>query len=808
MKSRSKYLIVFALMSGLAACGKKETKPAVDETPKAVESSTPSIPAPAPVTSMPPAATTKLSAEQRAAKLGFVRYLPQNTEIVMAFHNGSKSVDRMKSSKLWNLIESEIGMGSDMQPMIDEEPPMQEEMENIEPALPEDDEDGASIRGDTPDFSAPMLVNIDGETPSDMIVEKDDAVLEDGEIDAATEASGPAALLGTEFTIALGKSTGEQTGNLLKMYRRMNYFQMRSLAKAFAAGAKAGDFSSMEQAMMNQYSPELLKEIVSDPESGINLLERMKMPPLYLAFKTTADGLPAAAQQIAALVSNLGMMGELTEPVETEKGGSPFSGFKISGAKISTSMEEERGKLAEMLETEDVDRLFAVIAKKDLAVLSGTLGDYVVLFIGASADDLELVTDINQSMTAVDSLAFCDAYASKDLAAVIYGQKESLDQMSTLSGGIADIAAGLRDGLSGQDGLGDTSDLESLLRMVGERETALLKLASNETLGMAAYFEEGLKIECFGGTDARALDWKSPNKLANLGASEDVVLFANMTSDAAYDEKMQDYLEVLMETAYAVSRKVTTFPLENKDLDQFKNMSTLFDEKFRTDAVALWDTFTGDFSAGIGAERALVVDLNGTVPTIPGIPQAIVNDGKFPRVTMIAPVIDRSKLSTSWDKMNATTTSILEKISEISGEKIPMQKPMSSEKNGYTTWFFSFPFINDDFVPSVTLGDKWFSASSSKNQALDLIGKAESAEASGSGLTFTMNFKALHQFSRDSLNLVMKNSEALFGANAPSAAQIAKYNKFIDAMSEMDKLSIHARRDGGVMRNSIHWKTR
>ena len=45
--------------------------------------------------------------------------------------------------------------------------------------------------------------------------------------------------------------------------------------------------------------------------------------------------------------------------------------------------------------------------------------------------------------------------------------------------------------------LGDTRDLEALLRMVGERETALRKLAGNETLGMAAFFEDGLKIESY-----------------------------------------------------------------------------------------------------------------------------------------------------------------------------------------------------------------------------------------------------------------------------------------------------------------------
>ena len=59
----------------------------------------------------PPIQTASLSPDERAAKLGFVKHLPQDTEVVMAFHNGSKSADRIKSSKLWKLVQSEMGMG-------------------------------------------------------------------------------------------------------------------------------------------------------------------------------------------------------------------------------------------------------------------------------------------------------------------------------------------------------------------------------------------------------------------------------------------------------------------------------------------------------------------------------------------------------------------------------------------------------------------------------------------------------------------------------------------------------------------------
>ena len=96
---------------GLGACNKKEEVKA-PETPAAVADApapgTTPAPAPAPT---PEVKSPTLSADERAAKLGFVKHLPQDTEVVMSFHNGSKSAERIKASKIWKLVESEMGMG-------------------------------------------------------------------------------------------------------------------------------------------------------------------------------------------------------------------------------------------------------------------------------------------------------------------------------------------------------------------------------------------------------------------------------------------------------------------------------------------------------------------------------------------------------------------------------------------------------------------------------------------------------------------------------------------------------------------------
>jgi hypothetical protein len=133
-----------------------------------------------------------------------------------------------------------------------------------------------------------------------------------------------------------------------------------------------------------------------------------------------------------------------------------------------------------------------------------------------------------------------------------------------------------------------------------------------------------------------------------------------------------------------------------------------------------------------------------------------------------------------------------------------MQKPISSEKNGFTTWFFSMPFFSDDFMPSVTVGDQWFAASSSKNQALDLVGKAAAGGETRSGFWLSVNFRTMETFSKETLKVLEKNPEAL-GLQADDLQNAAKAVEILD---DLDKLTVHCRREGGVLRSSVYLKSR
>ena len=634
---------------------------------------------------------------------------------------------------------------------------------------------------------------------------------EPGEEMPMAEPGGPWTLLGQEVTVAMGKSTSDQVGNLLTFNRRMAYLQAKAMGAAVVSTAKSGDLEMLGEILEDELGPDLLKSIMNDSESGTDLFDKTEMPPMYLAFRAKEGELEQAAQLVASGMSFFGMAGEMAAPVEFETGGVKLSGYTLLGEKIAETMEEERENMEEDLDGETVDALLRSIRSKNLTIATGTIDNYVVVVIGGDKDKLVLESEIGNSFVSTDELKFSDAFADKQLVSLMYGSKDILQQIIKQSGGLSSYAIGFRDGISGGEGLGDTRDIEGLLQIIADREKALLDLGSFADSGLVAYVDEGLKVESFGGYDKGSVDWKAKTKLSHLGESGDPLLFLNVAGDPTYDQRVGEYAEAIFETAFAMAEKASELDFDSREMEQFKEAKKMFDENFSADVIGLYDAVSGPFSEGLGHEMALVVDLGGAFPAIPGIPQVVVDEAKTPRITYIAPVEDRSKLATAWEEMNTRTTSILAKISEMSGEKIPMQKPISSEKDGMTTWFFSFPFFQDDFMPSVTVSDNWFAASTSKTRALDLMGKANAGGNAGEGLKFHVNFNALTGYANDTLALIDRNSAEIF----PNEYKLNKFNRekgqmkeVIEACEEFDSLDWTSREENGYIRTSIHFKTK
>ena len=725
-----------------------------------------------------PPPTTTLSNEERAAKLGFAKYLPADTDMVMSAYNIREASEQFKALKLYGFFEE---MQTDMMGKIGEEMPEEEMLE----------ED---------------LLEEENVTEPDAEQAEEDAPLEE-----MGEAPDAMTLLGQEITIAMGNNTSEQMRNFLTVSQRMTYFHAKAFGKAAQILAKSGDMEEFSTMLEKELETGLLKNLLEDSESRIALLEKTEMPPLYIAFRAKEGELEQAAMLINGSMGMFAMAGEMAVPVEFETGGAKFTGYKLLGAKMVEEMESGRAPLDEAIGAKSTDGIMAALKKKNLVVATGTIGEYVVMLIGGSEKSLKLVSDVKDSLVATDLLNFSDAYADKKLISVIYSEKEMLGGLTETADAVASYALGVRDGIAGGGGLGETRNLEGMLQIVADTEKELFAMGSSSDYGMVAYTEEGLKIESFGGSDSGAVNWDAKTTLSHLGDSGDNMLFLNIPSNAAYEAKRSDYLEAIVETMYAATVKFAELEIEAPEMEEMRQYTKMFDTQFLDDMVGISTAMGSAMSGGLHNEMAIVMDLKGSMPAVPGIPQKVVDEAKAPRITMLAPVKDRVKLKESWKKMNTHTTSLFAKLSEMTGEKIPMQKPISSEKDSMTTWFFSFPFFQDDFLPSVTVSDDWFAASTSKTHATDLMTKATAGGEAGEGVKFYVNFNAITSYAKDMLQMVDKNAVDIFPEESAAAdfkEGKARMESLIKACGDFDSMTWTSRKESGIVHSSIHIKTK
>lgn len=619
----------------------------------------------------------------------------------------------------------------------------------------------------------------------------------------------PKDILGLEVFLATGKSTGVQTENLLTFSDRQSYFQMRGLM-----GVAIASFKGEEPDLAALGGMGTTAELLKDPQSGLDLLKKSEMPPLYLGCKTTPENREKVMQALSGLTANMAAVGAAVEEISFEVEGKKFSGNQIVGKKLVEDMMANESMMEEMTEALGADLisdLTKVLAEKNLIVVTGMVDDYVVLFAGSRKEDLRLASSPSDSLAASDALSFVDPFLDKNPVGVAYSDKGVLNGLLS-SNGISTIANAMRDAIAG-NGKVDTREIEALLDVISEREKELSSMYQASNFGMVAMLDEGFKIESFGGTNSPGLQAEVTNRMGDVGASKETAVFVNWTSNPVYGIKMNAYLESLVETSYAITKNVSTWEVEeNESFAQFQQTFAMFEENFSDDVVTLWEALSDDMSDGLGNETAFVVDLNGEMPPIPNMPQALVKTGKFPRISMVKPVKDRAKLVASWAKINESGEGIMKQVSAMMGADQAMPKPMSSKEGSLTTWFFSGPLFTDDFAPSVTLDDKWFVMSTSKKHAAELANKAETSNSGKTGAYALVKFDALRACAEHWINAIDANKEEIFKDNEFAAADFSDNKKMmtdlLTALSEMEELTVHTRKESGVERTTLHLKTR
>ncbi len=92
-----------------------------------------------------------------------------------------------------------------------------------------------------------------------------------------------------------------------------------------------------------------------------------------------------------------------------------------------------------------------------------------------------------------------------------------------------------------------------------------------------------------------------------------------------------------------------------------------------------------------------------------------------------------------------------------------------------------------------------------------MINKAEAGGESGKGIRFYVNFTALTQYADQMLAVVDKNSAAIFtdeDALTDFNSNKVEFKEIIDACAEFDSLTWSSAKENGMVRSTIHFKTK
>ena len=756
MKTKGlKRLVGFGVLGalGLSACGEKSEQaqaPAVGGGTKEV-----ALKAPADQPAAEAAPTADLTAVAQAT--GFAKYLPATTQAYAGVFDGKGFLDGLRGSALVQLFEEQVQDNGD------------------------------------PDFS---LENLE-EVP---------------------EAQMAVALLGEEIFLGVGQGAPLQTTNLVGINESTTRHWAKFIVKMGEANLSGeGEFGNDPSALMMP----LVAGILGDPKAGIGSLEKAQMPPVTIGFKISDEDMrgqlfETVAQGIGAMLEEVGPDGEgFAEAINVERAGSKFTGLKIVGEKLVAALPPDvKEGLAQFLDAATVDKLIGILESKDLVLAVGVHDNYLVGFTGSSADELQIAGSPAESILSRPEAAFMKSYAGKKLLGLMTISKELQESITKEASLFGSLAAGLREGLAETKVFGDTQDIEALLELVVEQERGLLSMQSYTPSGVVAFLEDGLKIEGYGGSTMPELDLDTPRNYAGLAEGEGVFLFANQVASRDYLEKGFEYLDTLGQTAYLGAKQAARMQVPDApgDFEDFQGGFAMFDEKIRPHLLELWSGLRGDLVSGLGNEGAILVDLGGEFPTVPGLPQLVVDEGKAPRLALLALAQDKEKLKSSWVNVDKALNGILKVISEMTGENIPMQKPMSSEKNELKTWFFPFPFQSDDFVLNVSVDEKNVYASTSKSFVQALSAKMEEGEVdpAAKGAYFKVDFTALNDYVNGWLKLLEDNKDEIFGEGSPDAEDfmeglpIAK--QVLAAFGEVKGITGHIRKEDGVIRSSLHFK--
>ena len=592
-------------------------------------------------------------------------------------------------------------------------------------------------------------------------------------------------LLGKDFFFALGKGGAKS----LATFQRLSALYTEIVYSGIMSGSKPGT------TLPNGAPNPTFAAIFKDPERVKRMVDvwaNLDLPPLMFGIRSDKP-----EETLKELVPNE-WLNSFRKKARISKVSTTLSGqftlVEATGKDVLTE-EFKKGWLSMLppeasAVTPELDRLFAALQAKKFSFAYGTAGGYIIFAMGAERPDLQFLTNPTTSLAARPEFGVLNSLHGKKLLGVVFAEGAALQALQNPEP-LQPILRGIMSGLTQSPVFaGMAKSLEPKVAALAPLER---KIYGKEltTLVAGAYWDRGLHVEMDGGLSPKGLEAGKLLKFSSLLDDPKVVFATDFHGDPQAAGDIRAYAEALSDTLHLAGLELVKANLLG---DQGAKISEWVELEVIPQIKAFYSASKDLYSKGVGDEHALVIDLGGTMPTLPGMdPKAPKTDAKMLRSAQVNDVLDRGQIGDNWNKIQASMTDLAKAVPWLAGQKLP--EPDVSNKSGITCYFYPSPVESDDLTLAAAVSDKLFMVGTSRTLEEDIGGRmlrAAPGAVKSTGV-WRVNWANIRE--------ILKTYSTVGGTSAPDAADYMKSaNKWLAPLGTMQgRLWIEA----GHVRNSF-----
>lgn len=734
--------VTLVLALSCAGCDKKDAASSQGASSSQVES---------PKSNQPSPSRPQLAAI--ADKLGFISQLPRDTDLYMGSVNAKAHAAAFKESRFFKELSSSLEKASNPD----------------------------SAQNQSKNASGDALVGVDGQLLTHQLglIEK---------------------FLGDDFFIAGGRGSAAFLASVREFGRLSNAMNMRRLGETKGTlGDASSPFSFLEPLLQ---VPELRERVEK-------WLLAFEAPPLLAGIQMDDPEAGAKAIFTPKFLAEVAGASFEQSTIKT-RDGIEFQVMSTDGSRLLTQ-ERKQSLLESLPETAgqeakaSLERVLDQTRNKRLCFGWGIRGKYLLVAAGKNLDHVRFAASPKESLLSLPEMAAMHPFQSKNLMLLSYGSqplmKEAVDPYPLLPM-LQAVLKGLKAGDSEPAIVRAAAKVEALLPEYGKLEEAVFSRKSTAQVGVA-WWEQGLKTEVFGGLESTGYAKGKPLRFSPLINDAKTLLGIAYQHDRSFDAKQTAWLEALLQMLYAGAG------------EYFKNGGggILMQAQFSMLETAVLPHLLNIYTAqkdmslkGLGTDTAFLMDAEGRMPALPGVPPN--SKGKpLLRLTTFSEVVNRAEVASAWEK---TSAAIAAATRPLAGGAAPsgtpgnsafaLPDPISSDKNGVTSYFFGLPFFSGDLLPCASLNDSLLMLSTSKTAAeayaAELAKGAAGNTSTSDGFVLAANPGALVQY-------IIETSQ-LF-VNEPKPAQAEALQQALKWVKPFQALRSRSFEENGLTRHSFSW---